>query len=149
MSYCAGVKPARTLEEQLSLLIDRGLLVSDEARAQRYLYNINYYRFSGYARQFQVDPKSGNDHFRSGVTFEQMQNVVRLDAELSWAMASCLSLIERVVRARFAYQLAHTLGNSPFYLDPGNYLPVTPSLDKLAHPNRGCSDGWRLTAGVG
>ena len=125
------MKPARTLEEQLSLLVDRGLSVSDEAKGRRYLYDTNYYRLSGFARQFQLDPKGGNDQFRSDVTLEQMQVIVRLDTDLSLAMASCLGILERIVRARFAYELAHSFGNDAFFLDHGSYLAVTPSLNKL------------------
>lgn len=125
------MKPATTLDEQTALLIGRGLDVPDSARCRRFLYDTSYYRLSGYARQFQTAPRSGNDTFLAGTKFEQMEQIVTLDTELALALLRSLGTVERVVRARFAYQLAHRHGVGAFYLDPDSYLQVTPGLDRL------------------
>lgn len=41
-------KPWKSYEEQLDLLISRGLVVTDRSRALDYLQRIGYYRLSGY-----------------------------------------------------------------------------------------------------
>ena len=46
-------KPARTADELLALLQDRGLLIPDPARARHCLANISYYRLSAYTRPLQ------------------------------------------------------------------------------------------------
>ena len=124
-------KPALTLTQQVSLLRRRGLVIADDQAAERFLYDANYYRLSGYARQFQRGPGAGDDNFHGGVTFERLQRIFVLDAELSATLARCLGLIERSVRARYAYELAQASGNRAFYLDPSSYLAVTPNLDQF------------------
>ncbi|MGV6827399.1 MAG: Abi family protein, partial [bacterium] len=41
-------KPWQSYEEQLDLLISRGLAVTDRPKALEYLQRIGYYRLSGY-----------------------------------------------------------------------------------------------------
>lgn len=129
--YSEVVKPATTLDQQTALLISRGLNVSDTDACQRFLYDTSYYRLSGYARQFQTAPKARDNTFLPGTGFDQVQRIVMLDTELSLALLRSLGAVERVVRARFAYELAHLHGPGGFYLDPASYLPVTPGIDRL------------------
>lgn len=42
-------KPFKTIDEQLDLLIDRGLIVTDRDKALNVLSRINYYRLSAYS----------------------------------------------------------------------------------------------------
>lgn len=56
-------KPVRMIDEQVSILRGRGLVIEDHSQACRYLLNGNYYRLSGHFCQFQVDPRSGDDRF--------------------------------------------------------------------------------------
>jgi Abortive infection bacteriophage resistance protein len=61
-------KPAKTFQEQLNLLIDRGLIVSDQDKALRLLSHLNYYRLEAYWLPYEV---SRNPHtFFEGTTFE-------------------------------------------------------------------------------
>ena len=140
MSYSEPVKPPTTLDEQAALLIERGLHVPDQEVCRRFLYDTSYYRFSGYARQFQIDPRRGNNGFVAEATLDKVRRIVQLDTELSLALLRCLGEVERVVKARFAYELAHVFGGFAFYLDAGGYLPVTPGLpafiDKVAQELR-------------
>ena len=41
-------KPHQNLQEQLTLLIQRGLIVTDRQMAEHYLGHLNYYRLSAY-----------------------------------------------------------------------------------------------------
>lgn len=125
------MKPALTLMQQVALLRQRGLVVVDEVAAERFLYDSNYYRVSGYARQFQRDPTGGDDTFEPGATIDGLQRVVELDARLGSALGRCLGLIERSVRARYAYELAQASGNTAFYLDSASYLAVMPDRDQF------------------
>jgi abortive infection bacteriophage resistance protein len=125
------VKPQTTLDEQIALLKGRGLQIADGDACRKMLYNTNYYRFSGYARQFQVAPRAGDNTFAEGATFEQICSIVELDTELALALVRCLAVVEKVVRARFAYELAHRHGAAAFYLDSSSYLQVTPGLDNF------------------
>ncbi|WP_280317527.1 Abi family protein [Nocardia wallacei] len=112
------MKPPTTLDEQLGLLTDRGLVWADEAQVRQFLYDNSYYRFSGYLRYYQHDPGRGNNRFRDGSTFEQIQRVYLFDDELRRWLFDGVCIFEVTFRARFAYELAHGLS------DPGAYLNV-------------------------
>lgn len=130
---CPGEAPL-TIDKQLDLLASRGLLVEDRVSASRDLLNTNYYRLSGYARQFQTGPVA-NNQFSPGTTFDGLMVAHDRDVELSSALLDALCVVERSLRARYAHFLALELGEQAFYLEPGHYLPITPRLgtfiDKL------------------
>ena len=74
-------KPFLTLDQLCSLAIDdRGLICADRALFAKYLLRTNYYRFSGYAREFQIDPKYGDNHFKRGITFEAIREIIDADS---------------------------------------------------------------------
>ena len=125
------MKPATTLDQQLALLSSRGLAITDAAQCRQFLYDTSYYRLTGYARQFQVDPRTGDNTFEGRVSLEDLRRIVELDTELSLALIRCLGVVERVVRARFAYELAQTLGSRAFYLDRASYLTVMKDVDNF------------------
>lgn len=89
-------KPWQSYEEQLDLLISRGLVVTDRPKALEYLQRIGYYRLSGYwfpfrkrsgplilldehgrkpARKQRKETRIALNDFRPGATFE---NAVKL-----------------------------------------------------------------------
>jgi abortive infection bacteriophage resistance protein len=51
------IKPTLSVQDQIKLLKNRGLEIPDEAKAERYLLNISYYRLSGYMYPFLKDKK--------------------------------------------------------------------------------------------
>lgn len=65
------LKPPLSLDEQLALLAERGLLIDDDARARHYLANISYFRLSAYTRPFYI-PDQDEHHFIDGTRFEQV-----------------------------------------------------------------------------
>ncbi|MDQ6992768.1 MAG: Abi family protein [Mariprofundus sp.] len=73
-------KPAITIDEQIILLIKRGLSVPDKARAAHYLRYISYYRLSIYTRTFQVT--GSEDHqFQDNVAFDDILNLYTFDTK--------------------------------------------------------------------
>lgn len=123
-------KSPRSLEEQVDILIGRGLSVPNRDAAKRALLDGNYYRLSGYLRQYQTDPRGGDDSFLPGTTLDDVLAARDLDDECSSVLLSGLLRIERTVRSRFAYFAAMRLGGGGFYLNPSGYLPVMPECDK-------------------
>ncbi len=55
------LKPALSIDEQISLLESRGLCVEDREYARKVLSNVNYYHLEGYWYPFY--DKSKQDHF--------------------------------------------------------------------------------------
>ena len=56
------VKPFKTIEEQIDILEDRGLIIDDEDAAKKFLANLNYYRLSAYTLTLRKD-----NHFYANV----------------------------------------------------------------------------------
>jgi abortive infection bacteriophage resistance protein len=131
MSY---TKPWKSFGEQLDLLISRGLIVTDRAKALEYLQRIGYYRLSGYWYPFRE--RSGKlvlldrhgrkparpskvetlayDHFKPGATFQAAVELYVFDKQLRLLAMDALERIEVALRV----DISHTLGK----LDPFAYL---------------------------
>lgn len=121
----ADDKPFLTLEQLVELLTDeRGLVCSNRDNLSLYLHRVSYYRFTGYARQFQRNPKYGDDHFIDDASFEIIQSMMVKDEKLRSLLFKQLSTIEIGIRSVLAHELGRAYGNKAFYLDESNYLDL-------------------------
>lgn len=100
------LKPALTFAQKYDLLISRGLTIPDRAKAISTFQHINYYRLSAYFPPFQAT----RDHFRAGVSFEQILYLYEFDALLRSIIFEALAKIEISIRTAMAYILAHQYG---------------------------------------
>ncbi|MBF0900530.1 MAG: Abi family protein, partial [Atopobium sp.] len=76
-------KPFKSIDEMCCLLIqDRGLICPDDNELRKFLSRTNYYRFSGYARDFQEDPENGKNSFINNTSFQDINKLINLDAKL-------------------------------------------------------------------
>lgn len=113
-------KPFLSLEEQLKLLVDRGMEVRDSERALRSLRAIGYYRLSGYWYPFRAPSKAAADprpsQFVGGTTLDQVLEIYRFDERLRAELLRAISRIEIALR----FWVGHRLGKrGPFaHMDP-------------------------------
>lgn len=115
-------KPFLTLDQLCSLAIDdRGLICADRALFAKYLLRTNYYRFSGYAREFQIDPKYGDNHFKRGITFEAIREIIDADSMMRFFLMEQISTVEIAVRSTLAHEYARAYGERAFYLNTDFY----------------------------
>ena len=115
-------KPFKSLDELATLLTEeRGLICPDKDELKQYLSRTNYYRFSGYFRQFQIDPAYGDNRFEEGTSFTKLKDIVQKDEELRRLLSSSLSIVEVGIRAALAHQYGKAYGPSAFYLDTDAY----------------------------
>lgn len=135
MSVEGYPKPWKSYEEQLDLLISRGLAVTDRPRALEYLQRIGYYRLSGYwypfrersgpfifldeqgrrpARKYRKVVTLALDEFRPGASFEDAVKLYVFDKKLRLLAMDALERIEIALRV----DISHTLGE----IDPAAYL---------------------------
>ncbi len=119
-------KPWQSYEEQLDLLVARGLAVTDRPKALEYLERIGYYRLSGYWFTFRArsgaltlldeqgrKPARPNkvetialDDFQPGATFENAVKLYVFDKQLRLLATDALERIEIALRV----DISHTLG---------------------------------------
>lgn len=102
-------KPPLTPSEQLQLLINRGLTVRDQARAECLLQVTSLFRLSPYMRPFQ-DPSCRDHSFRSGVKLAQIIEIYRFDGRLRQLVMAGIERVEVAVRAMLSNTMAPIYG---------------------------------------
>ena len=126
-------KPPLSLADQLSLLISRGLTMSDPSDATHYLTHIGYYRLSGYALPFQIGGSGADRHnFKPGVTFDDILDRYVFDRKLRLLVMDAIERIEISVRAALSNILAPRHG-AHWYMSPA---AVQSDLRSRALPRR-------------
>lgn len=128
------MKPSLTVDQQVALMSTRNLAIADEAACARFLAANNYYRFSGYARYFQIAPHGGDDDFRPGTTFDEIRGVYEADEALRTALVKPLASAELLLRTHTASAIAHIHGPYGRYLEQRFYTDAVdrePTVDAV------------------
>jgi abortive infection bacteriophage resistance protein len=101
-------KTPKSFDEQLDLLIERGLLVSNRSEAIHYLAHINYYRLEAYWLPFEVsrDPHQ----FKDSASFDTVLNHYLFDRELRLHLLDAIERLEVSFRTQWAYHMSHAYG---------------------------------------
>lgn len=71
------LKVPTTIDEQLEKLKTHGMIITNEEEAKKILSEINYYRFSGYALQYRIQPDKSD--YISGTSFEKIYSIYKFD----------------------------------------------------------------------
>lgn len=95
--YMNYTKPPLSTYEHLQLLKERGLEISDEDRAIKFIDSIGYYRLSGY--MYHLQSADGDHRFQEGITFNQIIDTYHFDKKLRMLLLDYLERIEVSLRA--------------------------------------------------
>lgn len=107
-NYC---KPALSIDQQLDLLISRGLTITDLAKARHYLNYIGYHRLTGYFPTFQQSHPGVKLHsFKNNVTFKDVLDVYIFDRELRLLVMDAIERIEVAFRASISNTMSEMHG---------------------------------------
>ena len=101
-------KPPKSFDEQIDLLIERGMAITDRDRAKRYLGHLNYYRLAAYWLPYEQDHPT--HQFKPGTDFNLILEHYIFDRELRLLVMDALERVEVSLRTRWAYHLAHAYG---------------------------------------
>lgn len=104
------IKPFKTIEEQIAILEDRGLIIEDVDYAKKSLSNLNYYRLSAYTLTLRKD-----DCFYDNVRFSDVMQIYNFDMELRAALMYLLESIEVSMRTYIGYYHAKSFGALGYY----------------------------------
>ena len=104
-------KPWTCYADQLSILQQRGMQVSNPAKALEYLERIGYYRLSGYwydMRQWHCNAAGQRvvtDQFKHGTGFQNVVALYVFDKRLRFLVLDALERIEIALRVDLSYRL--------------------------------------------
>ena len=132
---CTFEKPPLSIEEQLDLLISRGLIIKDRNIASQYLQFISYYRFSGYASQFEILFADGEKRYQQETSFDQILDCYVFDRKLRLLVIDAIERIEVAVRTVITNEMALKYGphwylNSQLFLKKFNHAELIKTIQK-------------------
>lgn len=111
LSKVSFTKPALSLEKQINLLVQRGMTIPDQAKAEHYLRYIGYYRLSGYWHPFQFPAGTAHpDNFRPGTDFQTILNIYIFDRRLRVLLMDAIERIEVSARAVISNTMSEAYG---------------------------------------
>jgi len=113
-------KPATSIDDQITLLRRRGMVIDDEVSARHYLTHISYYRLRAYWLPFEIPANDGDHAFRTGTIFDDILNLYVFDRQLRLLVMDAIERVEVALRANWAHYIAMTYG-SHGYLDTAHY----------------------------
>ena len=108
-------KGVKTIDEQLDILIERGLSIPNREQAAEFLLQNNYYRVSGYSLTLRR-----HDEFSKNATFQNIIDIYEFDHELRNVLLKYIENIEVTIKSIYAYEFSKVYG--PYgYLDLSNF----------------------------
>lgn len=131
-----SIKPPLTIEEQIALLKERGLMIDDEDYAKKFLTHVSYYRLSGYTLSLRK-----NDIFNKGATFQLVCRLYEFDQKLRYMLLSVIETIEISFRTQIANHLGLRYGplgylESSYFKDPSYHQQLMVEFEKQVEKNK-------------
>jgi len=113
-------KTFKTLNEQISILQNKGLIIDDINDTKEILLRENYFFINGYRHLFL---KSTTDKsFIPGTNFREIYSLFKFDRQMRNIIFKNLLIIENNVKSIFSYQLSKMYGHKETnYLNPNNF----------------------------
>ena len=113
-------KTFKTLDEQIEILKNKGLIINDEEKAKEILFRENYFFVNGYRHLFQRE--NLDSKFIAGTTFEELYGAFIFDRNIRNIMFKYILIVENNVKSIIGYQLSRKYGyKEKEYLNPKNF----------------------------
>ena len=128
-------KTFKTLDEQINILIDKGLTINDIDKAKSILLRENYFFVTGYRFLF---VKSYTDRkFNKGTTFEELYAMFIFDRQLRNILFKNILVFENNLKSIMAYVMSKNHGyKEKNYLNKNNFVhdyTKTRQINDLIH----------------
>lgn len=112
-------KPFKTLDEQISILKSRGLIIPDEEAAKLSLLCNNYYNVINYYSKFFM--VGGTDNYLPDVSFNEILSVYYFDKEIKSIFLKATIDIEKCLKSMIAYYFSGAHSEDYSYLNVNNF----------------------------
>lgn len=117
------MKVFKTIQEQISILENKGLIIDDYLSTEDILIRENYFFISGYRHLFLKSPKDRN--FIKGTTFRELYALFNFDRQIRNIFFKNLLIIENNLKSIISYQLSKKYGfREKDYLRQENFTKV-------------------------
>ena len=114
------VKTFKTLDEQVEILRNKGLIIDDVESTKEILLRENYFFLLGYRHVFLKD-ENGRD-FIPGTNFRELYALFSFDRQVRNIVFKNLLIIENNIKSILSYQLSKKYGiKERNYLNPNNF----------------------------
>ena len=111
-------KEFRTLDEQVDILKNKGLIINNEEQVKEILLRENYFFINGYRTMFY----DKNRKFIKGTTFSELYSAFLFDRNLRNVLFKNLLVLENNIKSIISYQLSKKYGyKESDYLNPKNF----------------------------
>ena len=125
------MKVFKTIQEQISILESKGLIIDDYLFTEDILIRENYFFISGYRHLFLKSPKDRN--FIKGTTFRELYALFNFDRQVRNIVFKNLLIIENNLKSIISYQLSKKYGfREKDYLKPENFTKVPDKQRQLS-----------------
>jgi abortive infection bacteriophage resistance protein len=123
-------KPHLSLDDQLVLLKQRGLQVTDDVAAKEFLRHNGYYRLSAYWYPFrEIVGSHRSDNFLPNSKFEDVRDLCSFDKKFKLLLLDAIEGVEIAVRAEIALLLGAS--DTFAHINPNFFRPSFIKLDPL------------------
>lgn len=122
-------QPALTIEEQMDLLLSKGLLIPDKDFAKLWLSNVSYFRLKTYSYFFK-DYQKDNGNFSRNTSFFDITNLYSFDRKLKLIVFDAIEAIEIAIRTKISNFLSQQFGPH-WYLNPLHFNPDKSKFDHI------------------
>lgn len=110
--------PPTTTDQQVEILLKRGMRIDNLEEASSFLAQVNYYRFSGYALHFEKFKNGERTHkFKDGTCFSDVVYIYNFDSELRRVIFHAVESIEVAFRTQLCYRLSNKTGDSHWHIE--------------------------------
>ncbi len=124
-------KEFKTLEEQIEILKNKGLVVENPEYAKEVLFRENYFFLNGYRHLFMRS--SVDKRYIEGTTFEELYSLFLFDRTFRNILFKNILMIENNIKSIISYQLSLKYGyKERDYLTPKNF---TANKEKVRQVN--------------
>lgn len=112
----------KTLDQQVEILKNKGLVINNEGFAREVLFRENYFFISGYRHLFMT--KQSGKRYLPGTTFEELYATFVFDRTIRNTFFKNILIVENNIKSIMSYQLSKKYGiKEKEYLDPKNFSP--------------------------
>ena len=124
-------KPFKTYNQQLKILRNRNLTISDGSRAIPVLKRDNYYNvINGYKDIF-LEISSSNEKYYDNTTFEHINALSIFDKKIRHLFLYYILTFENLIKSKISYYHTETYNEIFNYLDVNNFTGKADDITKL------------------